>query len=404
MQTMPYRIALHWDAVAGRGACTLMPQLCRERGWSRLWVLLDPRVAAVPRVETMLSDWASQDLEVFRSSGPGREPTYDDLERLRSGGPAHPADVVVGVGGGSTMDTAKGLAVLATNGGPALGYRGFERFTNQPLPNVAIPTIAGSGSEVTPNASFVDAGTSKKLGINGAAVKPALAILDPELTCSAPLALTLASGFDALVHAVEAYVSRRATPIARSLAVTAVTRVSRALLDIKRESEPNLDAREDLLMGAAYAAFAMGASGAGAAAALSYPASTRLGLSHGLAGAVFLPPVVALNVSRGVNTYAELAACLPADRDLGLATQLPGTDQALLFATGLRRLRDLLGLQPPISAIPDDSILDAMCADLDDLRGALDSNPAPVTAEDARRIFIEVLGAPSVPLSPAVPS
>ena len=120
-------------------------------------------------------------------------------------------DVFIGIGGGSALDMAKGLSVLYTNLKKAISYRGFEKFTNPILPIIAIPTTAGTGSEITPNASFIDSIEKKKMGINGEAIRPSYAILDPELTLTCPKFPSLsAQGLMSLVHASEAFVAKKA--------------------------------------------------------------------------------------------------------------------------------------------------------------------------------------------------
>ena len=360
---------------------------CRQSGWHRLWIVIDRHVARTPIVTQMVEEWSRAGLEIHQTLGPRREPTYDDLEELRGSFPATGADVVLGVGGGSTIDTAKGLAVLATNHEPAHSYRGFEQFSVAPLPNIAIPTIAGSGAEVTPNASFVDSTSKRKLGINGAGVRPIFAVLDPELTAGAPPEITAATGFDALVHSIEAFTSRRSTPIARDLACRAVALVSSGLVAVYKR-EITTEVRQDLLVGAALAALAMTNSGTGAAAALSYPTGTRLGIAHGLAGAIFLPEVVAFNISHGVETYADLVDHLASFQEG--KPQRNRSERAAAFAERLRALRDRLGLKPPTRISVDGNALDNMCADVGELQAALDSNAADFTIDDARRMFTQV--------------
>ena len=109
-------------------------------------------------------------------------------------------DVFIAIGGGSAIDMAKGLSVLATNTKPAIFYRGFDKFEEPIIPIIAMPTTAGTGSEITPNASFIDTNDKRKMGINGEAIRPKYAILDPELTVACPKGPTISAGIDSLVH------------------------------------------------------------------------------------------------------------------------------------------------------------------------------------------------------------
>ena len=142
------------------------------------------------------------------------EPTYEYLDHLfNTNKPLFGnTDCIVGIGGGSVIDTAKGLAVLSTNLGPAIQYRGFPTHINKPIPVIAIPTTAGTGSEVTYNAVFIDSITKKKLGINTKHNYPVLAILDPTLITTCPYNVALSSALDALVHSVESFGTTKSSP------------------------------------------------------------------------------------------------------------------------------------------------------------------------------------------------
>ena len=129
------------------------------------------------------------------------EPTYNKLEEKRSEINRHNIDVFIGIGGGSALDMAKGLAVLSNNHDAAIVYRGFDKFKEPIPPIIAIPTTAGTGSEITPNASFIDTNEKRKMGINGESIRPKFAILDPELTLLCPLLPTISAGVDSMVHA-----------------------------------------------------------------------------------------------------------------------------------------------------------------------------------------------------------
>ena len=134
------------------------------------------------------------------------EPTGDKLEQKRLEVSNLSLDALWELR--SAIDMAKGLSVLKTNLEPAIKYRGFNKYSNTPLPVIAIPTTAGTGSEITPNASFIDSNEKKKLGINGEGIRPKHALIDPELTLSCPLAPTISAGVDSLVHATEAFVAK----------------------------------------------------------------------------------------------------------------------------------------------------------------------------------------------------
>jgi len=245
------------------------------------------------------------------------EPTYQFLDRVsgsvRAGdGPA--VDCLVGIGGGSVMDTAKALAMLATNPGEALRYRGFPTDIRAPLPNIAVPTTAGTGSEVAYNAVFTDENEQRKLGINSVLNYPILGILDPLLVVGAPRGVMLSSGLDALVHTLEGYVSVKATALSRLFSAEAFRRVMCHLPALMEDPSSVADAQE-MQIGAAFAMLGMSNASSGPSGALSYYLGTHFKVPHGHAGAVFIGHVMAMNHRHGWYGLGDLAPLLPGGAD-----------------------------------------------------------------------------------------
>ena len=241
------------------------------------------------------------------------EPTYQYLDRIshhvraRNGAPV---DAVVGIGGGSVLDTAKALATLATNPGEALKYRGFPTDIAPPLPNVAVPTTAGTGSEVAYNAVFTDEREQKKLGINSLLNYPVVSILDPLCIVGAPRSVIVSSGLDALVHTLEGFTSRKATSASRLFSREAFRRIISHLGPLADDTQSLSDAQE-MQVGAAFAMLGMANSSSGIAGAMSYHIGTHFKVAHGVAGGVFIPQVMRLVHEHGWHGLADLADLLP---------------------------------------------------------------------------------------------
>lgn len=233
------------------------------------------------------------------------EPTYEKLEEKRIEIKNQNFDVFIGIGGGSAIDMAKGLAVLYTNDGTAISYRGFDQFKQPIPPIIAIPTTAGTGSEITPNASFIDTDEERKMGINGERIRPKYAILDPELTVSCPKGPTISAGVDSIVHATEAFVAKKSNPMARMFAKDGFKLVFENL-PLLVDDLANIELREKVMYGAFLSAIALMNSGTGPAAALSYPLGVHFGVPHGIGGGIFLPYVIQHNIDNGFFDYAEL--------------------------------------------------------------------------------------------------
>ena len=340
-------------------------QILEKEKWSGIGVVVDDNLLKVDKIAALLEALAKKAKMIIVARCTVPEPTYDALEAMRTVFDGQPLDVMIGLGGGSALDTAKAMAVLVNNRKPAIEYRGFDKMTEKVLPIIAVTTTAGTGSEVTPNASFVDSKEKKKLGINGEAVRPRYALLDPELTVSCPGRVTVSSGIDSMVHAVEAYVAHKTNPIARLYAKKGFSLVSDNLA--RAVSEPaNMEVRTDVMLGAFFAGMALMHSGTGPAAALSYPLGVHYHVPHGFAGGVFLPHVVRYNIDSGYYGYGELVD----------AAGCSDKERAVLFLKKIEALWAAVAMPGNIRQFGfKEEDLPKFIKETMDLKGALDQNP-----------------------------
>ena len=311
------------------------------------------------------------------------EPTYTILEEKRNAIMDIDIDVFIGIGGGSAMDMAKGLSVIYTNKGAALSYRGFNLFKEPIMPIIAVPTTAGTGSEITPNASFIDTLDKKKMGINGEGIRPKFAILDPELTISCPKSPTISAGLDSLVHATEAYVAKKSNPLAKMFAKKGFELVFENL-PLLVEDLNDIKLRYDVMYGAFLSAIALMNSGTGPAAAMSYPLGVHYGVPHGIGGAIFLPHVVKLNIDSGYNGYFDLVDYNHADFQKN-----EKLDQD--FLSKMKEIWDVLGVPKDIKTfgVTLDN-LDQFLSDTLELTGALEQNPIPFGREQIEAVLMNL--------------
>ncbi|MFZ5447588.1 MAG: iron-containing alcohol dehydrogenase [Thermodesulfobacteriota bacterium] len=289
----------------GRGVRFSLEEIIRNHQWEHVGIVVDHNIVELPAVKEIYKLLQKVTKRLFVGTCRISEPTYDSLEEVRPNFADDSIQMMIGVGGGSAIDMAKAMAVLVKNKKPALEYRGFDKMTEPVLPIVAVPTTAGTGSEVTPNASFIDSHAKKKLGINGNAIRPRYGLLDPELTLSCPKAATISAAMDSVVHAVEAYVAQKTNPIARFFAQEGLKRVFEALPALTKDLG-NLELRQTVMYGAFLSGIALMHSGTGPAAALSYPLGVHYGVPHGLGGAFFLPRVIKHNLVLGYQGYGDL--------------------------------------------------------------------------------------------------
>ncbi|HKM57104.1 MAG TPA: iron-containing alcohol dehydrogenase [Chthoniobacterales bacterium] len=218
-------------------------------------------------------------------------------------------DCVIGLGGGSSIDTAKAIAVLAVHGGKMRDYKAPHDQSEPGLPIVAIPTTAGSGSEATRFTIVTDEATEEKMLCVGLAYLPQAAIVDCELSFTKPMRLTADTGVDSLTHAIEAYVSRHANPFTNSFALTAMRTIWTNLPTACFESD-NRAAREAMMLAATQAGIAFSNSSVALVHGMSRPIGAKFHVPHGMSNAMLLPTVTAFSISGALDRYAECSRAM----------------------------------------------------------------------------------------------
>jgi alcohol dehydrogenase class IV len=285
-----------------------LPELVAGLG-SRAIVVSDPGIAKAGILDRVLSalDQAGVTAEPYPSVEPNPsvetvDAAHDLFRRTRSA-------FVLGVGGGSAMDVAKVVAVLAAHGGGVRDYEGMGKVPGPGVPCVAVPTTAGTGSEVTIFSVITDRQRKFKMTVGSPHTVPQVALCDPELTLSMPPALTAATGMDALTHAIESFVNTVHNPIAAALALDAIRLIGRSLRTAYSNGK-DLRARTEMLLASTMAAMAFARTRLGNVHAMSHPLGAHFDVPHGVANAVLLPPVMAWNMIACYDTYPQIAAAL----------------------------------------------------------------------------------------------
>lgn len=376
-----FEFFMNTKIVFGSGERRRITEILQQEKWSKIGVVVDHNIQHLPLIKDLLARLEQAADLVKIGSCPLSEPTYDALEEARVTFSDPSLEVIIGIGGGSALDMAKAMAVLVKNKKTAISYRGFDMMTEPVLPIIAIPSTAGTGSEVTPNASFIDSHAKKKLGINGEAVRPRYAILDSELTISCPKDPTISAGVDSIVHAVEAYVAKKTTPMARFFAKEGFTKVFNALPLLMDDLENNA-LRDQVMYGAFLSGVALMHSGTGPAAAMSYPIGVHHKVPHGLGGGIFLPYVMAYNIDKGYHDYLDLFMHQ-------VDNQVRNTVDAL---QKIQEVWDILGIPKNLSFCGfQKSGMDTFIQETMELKGALDQNPIPFGREEVRRIIEQLI-------------
>lgn len=366
------------------GAARRLGSLLREQfsGLTRLCVVTDSFLHRSGLLNPALADLAAHGWQVTVIDDVIADPPEHIVLEAAAWARDANAEIVLGLGGGSSMDVAKLLAVLVPQDQQTLGEMyGVNKVEVARLPLVQMPTTAGTGSEVTA-VSIVTVGEAKKMGVVAPQLIADLAILDAELTLGLPAAATAATGIDAMVHAIEAYTSvRLKNPISDMLAVKALELLSRNLLPACENGQDRA-AREAMLLGATFAGQAFANSPVAAVHALAYPIGGIYHVPHGLSNALVLPHVLRFNAEAAAHLYAELAGVIvPAasGSDASRTQALIEHVEHLIAATGIPATLRAVGIER--------SGLERMASDAMLQTRLLVNNPRVVSEADALAIY-----------------
>nr|HID59272.1 iron-containing alcohol dehydrogenase [Desulfobacterales bacterium] len=370
--------------IFGDGAIRLLGQEIGLLERRYAFVVADRGIKEIGLLEGMLESLEEKGIRyiVFAEITPEPSPQLADqgAHMARKEG----CDIVVGIGGGSSLDVAKAIAILITNGGMAEDYIGLELVPRPGLPTVMIPTTAGTGSEATFTAVFTMREKKSKGGINSRFMYSNLALLDPELTLSLPPAITATTGMDALTHAVEAFTSLQANPLSDLMAREAISLIGK-FLPLATHNGENREARNKMLMGSLLGGLALASAGVGACHALAYSLGALFDVPHGLANAVLLPHVMRFNMDAALEKYAEIS------RLMNIVEMEESVDRAAQTAVdAISSLSRKIGIPRSLGElnIPESAIDDLAEASLT-VKRPIENNPRNIDKEGAVAILRE---------------
>ncbi len=365
--------------VFGAGKLSLLGNLAQELGSQSVLLVSDPGIRQAgheDRARQYLEE-AGFSVHVFDELQPN--PTTEDVDRGVAFARGKTIDLLVGLGGGSSMDVAKGINFLLTNGGKMEDYKGAGRATQPMLPLIAIPTTAGTGSEAQSYCVIGDARTHMKMACGDKKAAARIALLDPELSITMPASVTAVTGIDAISHAVESYVTKARTPVSMLLARRAWNLLCRAYPVVLREPQ-NVAARGAMLLGAHLSGAAIENSMLGATHALANPLSAHFDMIHGHAIAIMLPHVVRYNSSVVGAEYGALA------EDAKLCDR-QDPEASDLLAMFLRNLATRAGCPSTLAGCDGVDGLVSTLAEEAALQWTGQFNPRPVDASSLRELY-----------------
>lgn len=303
--------------IFGNNSINSLGEIANDLGGRRILLVSDPGVVAAGHVERAKKYLEAPDRMIFVFDSVRENPTTEDVDACLDIAQSGNVNLIVGLGGGSSMDTAKGCNFLLTNGGKMSDYWGVGKARKPMLPMIAIPTTAGTGSETQSFSLIADKQTHQKMACGDPKVAPKVALLDPLLTLTQPNLVSICTGLDAIGHALESAVTKRRNPISSLFSKEAFRLTQTSFEKVFRDPD-DFPARSNMLLGASYAGVAIENSMLGAAHAAANPLTAHFDLVHGLAVGLMLPYVVEFNAKddQAKRIYANLAATIAlADMD-----------------------------------------------------------------------------------------
>ena len=310
------------------------------------------------------------------------EPAIQDLENIFDEYKNKNFDLIIGVGGGSTMDIAKSISVLLTNTGNPRDFLGIDLVPKPGLPTILLPTTSGTGAEATPNAIFSIPEDQVKLAIVSTHLIPEVAIVDPELTITAPPKVTSAAGVDALTHCLETYVAKNATILSEVYSIEGMKLISRSLRKVCEDGS-DIKARSDMALGSYYGGVALAGAGAGAIHALAYPLGSRFHIPHGISNSLMFSHVIKVNYSSEIKKFAKIANILDEntlsfDEEKAAESTVGAVKKLCEDCAVPTRLSEV---DIPAHAIPE------LAESAFKLERLLNCNPKQLTLEDIEKIY-----------------
>lgn len=369
--------------VFGSGTVKKLPQICAAHGKTYLIVTGGSALKRSGTLDELLAGMGSAGLGFTVYDGVTGEPTPETVEAAAQLGMAQNVDAVLGIGGGSAMDTAKAAAGVITNGGSVRrfleGVGDGAKMAFDPLPFIAVPTTAGTGTEVTKNAVVMSVKDKFKVSMRDERLLARVALVDPALTLDAPSHVTAASGMDAICQLVESYTTRSANEFCDAMALYHTPRAMAALRRACAHGH-DLEARETMSLAALVSGMCLANSGLGAAHGIGAGLGAVLGITHGVACGMLLPHVIRYNISHGVTKYAALAPAVCGktfDNAKDAALAVADTVAALCADVGLpKRLSDL--------GVSEENADELAAASMG---SSMSKNPVAITKEDCAKFI-----------------
>lgn len=379
------------NITVGKGSLAKLPEIAKKSGGSHAFLMSGPHLAKMGLVEKAANSLKSAGIAVDTFTEIEGNPSVETVDKATAAFKESGADFIVAFGGGSPMDVAKAVGVTAKYGGSITEYEGAHKVPGPIIPLIAIPTTAGTGSEVTAFSVITDHSRDYKLTVFSYEILPAYAILDAELLTTAPASVAAACGIDAFIHAEEAYISTAASPFSDAMAEKAMSLIGK---NIRRfvANRGDIEAAEAMLVGSLFAGIAFSFARLGNVHAMSHPVSAFFDVPHGVANAVLLPVIAEYNALADHGRYLTIY------NDISPVPAYEEEFEPLMLVDAIRELCGEIGIPVnlteainnasktgPVSTEEIESKIEAMAVD------AMKSGNIAVNPRSSRQCDIEML-------------
>ena len=362
----------------GVGAAGKLAESVQALGFQKVLIVTDKGIETCGLLSAIVDQLATAKLEFDTFSEVESNPKDHNVHAGTKMAKGLQADCLVAIGGGSPIDCAKAIAVLATHGGAVRDYEGKGKISGNVLPLIAIPTTAGTGSEVTFSSVITDTGEGFKFTLKHPCIAPRIALLDPQMTITMPPGLTAATGMDALTHAIEGYTARVSEPLADAVALYAIELVAK-YLKIAVFKGNDMEARAGMLLGSVLAGIAFSHSDVGSVHCIAEALGGKYDTAHGVCNAVVLPTVMEYNMDYCRERYARIASAMGISFDS--------------TADGARRAVEAVKQMAVDLNLPTFGSFGVEAADIEELafksfvNGSNEDNPRPMSKDDYLILF-----------------
>ncbi len=379
----PLHFQMSGKLIMAIGAISELPEIIQSLHKKKPLIITDKGIIKAGIFECIKKILEDKKIEIACFDGvepdPRIEIVYECFEIAKNG--SH--DLLIGVGGGSSLDIAKVVSVLITNKGKISEYVGINNIPKPGLETILIPTTAGTGSEVTPIAVLSDKKEHLKKGIVSDKLYCKVALIDPELMTSMPSHITASTGIDALTHAIEAYTNKYPQPFIDTIALEAIRLIGKNLRKAVTYGE-DIEARYNMALASLYGGMCLGSVNTAGVHALSYPLGGTFDVPHGVANSLLLPYIMEFNFTSNLEKFANIATALGENtKELSLNEAAEDSVKAVFKLSNdigiISKMREL--------NIPDDAI-DEMAKSAMKVTRLLNNNPREITESDAKQIYI----------------